>query len=192
MVEAHVEAAVSARAEAVQSQLLLLRHRGGDRAAVAELVAMWERPLLYYLRRLLTREEDAWDALQETWLRVVRELPRLRDDRAFPAWAYAIARRVALGMLRRAQALEPLPEDEGDAAIAAADPPSLRGFDALDIHRALERLSLAHRDVLALHFLEGFSIAEIATITGAAEGTVKSRLFHARRALHARLEGGTP
>jgi len=183
---------MSSRADAVRSQLLLLRHRGGDRAALAELVAMWERPLLYYLRRLLAREEDAWDALQETWLRVVRELPRLRDDRAFPAWAYAIARRVALGMLRRAETLEPLPgEEEGDTAIAAAEPPSLHGFDALDIHRALARLSLAHRDVLALHFLEGFSIAEIGAITGAAEGTVKSRLFHARHALRARLQGGT-
>ncbi len=182
---------MAAYTEAVRSQLLLVRHRAGDRAALGELVALWERPLLYYLRRLLETEEDAWDALQETWLRAVRELPRLRDDRAFPAWVYAIARRVALRARRRARPSEPLPGDDDETALAAAPEVSLAGFDPLDIHRALAGLSLAHRDVLALHFLEGFSIAEIGAITGAAEGTVKSRLFHARRALRARLEGGS-
>ncbi len=182
---------MSAEAAAVRSQLLLLRHRGGDRAALAELVTMWERPLFYYLRRLLDTEEDAWDSLQETWLRMVRELPRLRDDRAFPAWVYAIARSVAFSARRRARPTEPLPADDDDGAIpAGAAEPSLAGFDPLDIHRALARLSLAHREALTLHFLEGFSTAEIGAITGTAQGTVKSRLFHARRALKALLEGG--
>lgn len=180
-----------ARVEVVRSHLLLLRHRSGDPAALAELVALWERPLLYYLRRLLDREADAWDALQETWLRVVRELPRLRDERAFPAWAYTIARHVAYRARARTHASEPLPEDDAPNALPATeDPPSLAGFEPLDIHRALATLSLAHREALTLHFLEGFSVAEIGAITGAAEGTVKSRLFHARRALRERLEGG--
>jgi RNA polymerase sigma-70 factor (ECF subfamily) len=184
---------MSAEADAVRCQLLLLRHRGGDDAALAELVAMWERPLLYYLRRLLDSEESAWDALQETWLRVVRELPRLRDDRAFPAWTYAIARRVAYGTRRRTRPTEPLPQDDdADAIPAGAAEPPLSGFDPLDIHRALAHLSLAHRDALTLHFLEGFSIAEIGVITGVPEGTVKSRLHHARLALKAELEGERP
>lgn len=182
---------MSAEADAVRSRLLLLRHRGGERAALAELLGMWERPLLYYLRRLLDTEEDAWDALQTTWLLVVRGLPRLRDDRAFPAWTYTIARRVAFRARERRRPSEPLPEDDGaDAISAESGEPSLAGFAPLDIHRALAGLSLAHRDVLSLHFLEGFSIVEIGAITGAAEGTVKSRLFHARRALRTRLEGG--
>src|SRR5512142_1064691 len=104
---------MSAKSDAVQSELLLLRHRAGDRAALAELVSLWEWPLLYYLRRLLDRVEDAWDALQETWLNALRELPRLRDERAFPAWLYTIARRVALRQRRRRRPGEPLLE-EGD------------------------------------------------------------------------------
>jgi RNA polymerase sigma-70 factor (ECF subfamily) len=181
---------MSAEADAVRSRLLLLRHRGGERAALAELLGMWERPLLYYLRRLLDTEEDAWDALQTTWLLAVRALPRLRDDRAFPAWLYAISRRVAFRARERARPHEPLPEDDAaDAIPAESGEPSLAGFGPNDIHRALAGLSLAHRDVLSLHFLQGFSIAEIGAITGAAEGTVKSRLFHARRALRIRLKG---
>ena len=182
---------MNARSDAVRSALLLLRHRSGDRGALAELVALWERPLLYYLRRLLDSEPDAWDALQETWLRALRDLARLRDDRAFPAWLYTIARRVAM-RARRARPDEPLPEgDDAGATMPVESEESLAGVDPLDLHHALEALSLAHRDVLTLHFLEGFSVAETAGITGVPVGPVKSRLFHARRALKVLLEGGS-
>jgi RNA polymerase sigma-70 factor (ECF subfamily) len=169
---------MTSNAAAVRSALLLLRHRSGDRTAFAELVELWERPLLYYLRRLLPGEADAWDALQETWLRAVREQYRLRDERAFPAWLYTIARRVAWRVRERAHPEEPLPGDDELGAIPAAGEP-----------QSLAALSLAHRDVLTLHVLEGFSVAEIGAITGTADGTVKSRLFHARHALRKKLEG---
>ena len=179
------------RQAAVQSELLLLRHRRGDPEALSELVALWERPLRYYLRRLLVSEEDAWDALQETWYRVVRGLPRVKDARALPAWLYAVARNAAFTLRRRRAPTEPLPDDEDAPAPLLETPkPSLAGYHAMDIHRALARLTLAHREVLTLHFLEGFTVAEIGAVTGAAEGTVKSRLHYARRALRARLEGG--
>ena len=183
---------MTARPEVLRSALLVLRHRAGDRSALVELVGLWERPLLYYLRRLLATEEDAWDALQETWVRAVRELHQLRDERAFPAWLYTIARRAASRLRVRGHPGEPLPGDEEPGALPAApETPDLAGFDPLDVHRALSTLSLAHREALTLHFLEGFSIAEIGAITGAAEGTVKSRLHHARHALRLELEGGS-
>jgi RNA polymerase sigma-70 factor (ECF subfamily) len=176
------------RQAAIRSELLLLRHRAGDAAALPELVALWERPLLYYLRRLLASEEDAWDALQETWYRVVRELPRLRDDRALTAWLYIVARNAAFTLRRRRAPAEPLPDGDDETGLPAQAPePLLAGFHPVDIHRALARLGLAHREVLTLHFLEGFAVAEIA---GAVEGTVKSRLYYAKRALRALLEGG--
>jgi RNA polymerase sigma-70 factor (ECF subfamily) len=182
---------MSDRVDGLRSRWFLLRHRQGDRAALTGLVSLWERALFYYLRRLLDSEEDAWDALQETWLLVVRGLPRLRDDAAFPAWAYTIARRVAFRTRQRSPATQQLPDDDHPDAPASGEPePSLAEFDPLDIHRGLARLGLAHRDVLTLHVLEGFSIAEIAAITGVVEGTVKSRLFHAKRAMRTMLEGG--
>ncbi len=182
---------MASHSDVVRSALLLLRHRVGDGRALAELVAMWERPLLYYLRRLLDSREDAWDALQETWYHAVRDLDRLRDERAFPAWIYTIARRAAVSARRRRRPEESLPESEEAAEIAAEAPePSLAGFDALDIHRALARLGLAHREVLTLHFLEGFTVAEIGAITAVAPGTVKSRVHYAKRALRKLLEGG--
>ena len=62
--------------------------------------------------------------------------------------------------------------------------------DGAAIHRALDELEPAHREVLVLHFLEDFAVAEIAGIVKCPEGTVKSRLFHARRAMRALLERG--
>lgn len=181
---------MSDRVDVLRSRLLLLHHRQGDRMALDGLVSLWERPLLYYLRRLLDSEEAAWDALQETWLIVVQQLPRLRDDAAFPAWAYTIARRVALRARQRSRPTLELPDDDHADAPVIGEEPSLARFDPLDIHRGLARLGLIHRDVLTLHVLEGFSIAEIAAITGVAEGTIKSRLFHAKRAMRTMLEGG--
>jgi len=176
---------------AVQSELLLIRHRQGDPRALGELAALWERPLLYYLRRLLGSEEDAWDALQETWYRAVREVARLRDDRALPAWLYTVARNAAFSARRRSRPTEPLPDGEEAPELPADEPePSLAGFEPVDVHRALGRLTLAHREVLTLHFLEGFAVAEIGAITGAAEGTIKSRLHYAKRALRTLLDGG--
>jgi RNA polymerase sigma-70 factor (ECF subfamily) len=182
---------MASRTVAVQSELLLVRHRRGDPGALPELVALWERPLLYYLRRVSGSEEDAWDALQETWYRVVREVSRLRDDRALPAWLYTVARHAAFSARRRSRPAEALPDGEDAPELPAAEPePPLAGFEPVDVHRALARLSLAHREVLTLHFLEGFSIAEIGAVTGAAEGTVKSRLHYAKRALRTLLEKG--
>jgi RNA polymerase sigma-70 factor (ECF subfamily) len=182
---------MESRRAAVRSEWLLVRHRGGDATALTELVELWERPLLYYLQRLLESEPDAWDALQETWLRAVRDLHRLRDERAFPAWLYTIARNAAFSARRRRRLVEPLPDGEGGGEPQAGVPePFLDGWDAMDIHAALSRLSLAHRDALTLHVLEGFTIAEIGAITGTAEGTIKSRLHHAKRAMRALLEGG--
>jgi RNA polymerase sigma-70 factor (ECF subfamily) len=56
------------------------------------------------------------------------------------------------------------------------------------VHAALAKLSLAHREVLTLHFLEDVSIQEIAFVLEVPAGTVKSRLYHAKRALRQAIE----
>ena len=57
------------------------------------------------------------------------------------------------------------------------------------VHKVLEKLKIAHREVLTLYFLEGFSIKEMAQIIGVSEGTVKSRLYYAKHKLHEVLKG---
>lgn len=175
--------------EQVRSELLVLRYRGGDDGALTELIAIWERRLFYYIRRLVGSEEDAWDLLQEAWYRVIRNLGGLRDGAALPAWLYSIARNTVRNHLRDADHFsEPHAEDDDRIAFSNSNEPVLPAFDAEELHRALGCLNVAHREVLTLHFLEGFSLDEIAGILAIPSGTVKSRLHYAKKALRHAFE----
>lgn len=173
----------------IRSELLVLRYRTGDNAALAELVSMWERPLFYYIRRLVDSEEDAWDLLQEVWCRVIQKLNKLRDPAALPAWLYTIARNTVTNHFRDTARARELREDGADPdSTNPVGESSLTAFDAGKLHLALGHLSLPHREALVLHFLEGFSLIEMAAIVEIPVGTVKSRLHHAKKALRTVLE----
>ena len=77
--------------DAVARELLAMRCRRGDRAALEELIRTWERPLLYFIRRLVHDEADAWDVLQKTWVKVLSGIGSLSD--AAEPGAMALPRR---------------------------------------------------------------------------------------------------
>jgi RNA polymerase sigma-70 factor (ECF subfamily) len=180
---------MAAGKEQIQSELLVIRYMKGNDQAFDELVHIWERPLFYYIRRLVDTEEDAWDTLQEVWLKVSRKLRRLRDPAAFPAWLYKLARNSVMDHLRNNHSFKFVPE-----ALTAYDNPRDEGttlsldLDAEELHWGLAQLSNLHREVLILHFLEGFSLAEISDITNVPVGTVKSRIYFAKQSLREMLE----
>ena len=180
--------------ERILGELLVLRCRRGDPAAWRQLIGHWEHRLLYYVRRLVGGERDAWDVLQQTWLAAYRALPALNEPRALRAWLYRIAHRQAVSHLRRAGAAPDSGaagiDDAADVPGGASDDPSFPAEVAEQVHAGLATLSLAHREVLTLHFLEDVSVDEIAAILDVPAGTVKSRLFHAKRALRAAIERG--
>jgi RNA polymerase sigma-70 factor, ECF subfamily len=175
----------------------VLKCQLGDRRALAELYLRHSRPLRYYLRRVLGRD-DVEDVQQDVWLAVIRKLPRLRAPEAFVVWLYQIARRKALDRLadhRRAAPLagraggDDAPIDPAAAAAAAADAESeFSPEDAARIHEALASVSPGHREVLTLRFMEDLSYDQIADVIGCAPGTVRSRLHYAKLALKQRLE----
>lgn len=176
-------------ADLILCEMLVLRFQRHDRSATEELVAFFEKPLLYYLRRLLGSEDDAWDLLQETWISAFRGLPRLRDGRALPAFLYHTARNHALALLRHRQADLRL-YAVVDTPRCTEPEPSFTAEDAAAVHAGLDKLSLPHREVLTLFFLKDLTINEIATVLGIPPGTVKSRLHHAKKTLKAVLSEG--
>jgi RNA polymerase sigma-70 factor (ECF subfamily) len=175
----------------LESELLVTRWQRGDRAAFAEIVALWERSLYFYLRRLAPGEADAWDLLQDTWLKLYRSLGTLRDPRALPAFLYTTARNAAVTRLRLSDL-----RDDASRNGQAADPPASHdcaflAFDDADaVHHALDRLPLPQREAVTLYFLQELSIDEIATVLGVPPGTVKSRLHYAKAALRDILANG--
>ena len=174
--------------ESIQNELLVLRCRRGERGAFEELIRQWEGRLFYYIRRLVSHESDAWDILQETWICVLRGIGKLRAPQALSPWLYRTARNHAMSHLKkRYRKRELFAVDPPDLDAVASEPDN--GFeDAERVHYALDQIPILQREVLTLHFLDDLSLADIAQVLGVPEGTVKSRLYHAKRALREVLE----
>jgi RNA polymerase sigma-70 factor (ECF subfamily) len=177
-------------ARRARDEWLALRCQLGEAEAFAELVREMERPLLYYATKLLRDENKAFDVLQEVWLTVFRQVRRLRDPRTLRTWLYRIAHGRIIDRIRQDLSREKIEQERADSFAEADKGPSFRDEDAAAIHRALDALDARHREVLVLHFLEDLSIAEVAAVVGCPEGTVKSRIYHAKKALKDALVRG--
>ncbi|HSR54301.1 MAG TPA: RNA polymerase sigma factor [Acidobacteriota bacterium] len=157
----------------------------GDEVSFRRLYRRHTPRLFNIALRMLGSRADAEDIVQETWVRAVRQLGRFRWQSAFSTWLTGIGLNLCRDHLRRRKrlswsALEALPEPS-----AAAAPSGLR----LDLEEAVQALPEGYRMVLLLHDLEGWTHREIAHGMGISEGTSKSQLFNARRAVKASLKG---
>ena len=185
---------VIARTTVAVEASLADRARHGDREAFERLVDARLASTFRIAMAILGNEADARDATQEAFLRAWRDLPGLRDVGRFDGWFGRIlvnaCRSAVRGRRRRSVreiAVGALPGGgEGFDPAAPADDVRVVDADALD--RALDRLSVAERTLLALHHLEELSLDAIGRQMGIPARTVKSRLFSARRALERALE----
>lgn len=152
----------------------------GDEAAFSELYDR-HTPRLYMLilRLLGGSEPDAEDVTQETWIRVCERLDRFRWDAAFPTWLRRIGVNLAVDFLRRRGRNPVRPANPGH------DPPTspLPLDERIDLESAIAKLPDGYREALILHDIEGMKHSEIAEVLGVAEGTSKTQLSSARRAL---------
>ncbi|MGO1069866.1 RNA polymerase sigma factor [Lysobacter sp. CA199] len=157
---------------------LAVRCQLGEREAFDALVRRWHGPIRGYARRLCGEDELADEIAQDTWLRVLRGMPGLRDAARLRAWLFGIARRAAMDRLRGRYA-EPAHEHELDS-ISGEDPAPEQTMDLELLQRGLHRLPAMEREVLSLHYLQGLALDEIAQVLERPLGTVKSRLHRAR------------
>jgi RNA polymerase sigma-70 factor (ECF subfamily) len=133
---------------------------------------------------LLGNTADAQDAFQETFLAVAVALPGFRGESSASTWVHRIAIRVALKM-RTKQRAAPASHETSEPS---ADPRAQIAREDRVAH-AMARLSFEHRVVLALFGVAGMTHAEIAEALDVPEGTVWSRLHHAKKQLGALLAG---
>ncbi len=172
----------------VQFEWLALRCQTGDPAAFEDLIAVIERPLLYYAVSLTGNTDAAFDVLQDVWIKVVRGIRSLKDPGSLRPWLYAITHGVAVDRIRRDYKRDKTEQAQLDDAFNIEEP-SFDKEDATAIRDALSHLGVKHREVLVLHFLRDLSIQEIANVVGCSEGTVKSRIHYAKRQMKQILEG---
>ena len=166
-------------------QLPVREARTGDAAAWNALFKRYQLPLYTYVFELIHHEQTCLDIVQESFINAARHIGALREDDKFGSWLFGIAHQKCAQHWRR-QRPENVPIEEQDDFPDAASGPAetlIRQEQEAAFMKILDQLSLPHRAVLLLHFVEDFSIEEITAITGARAGTVKSRLHYAKDAL---------
>jgi RNA polymerase sigma-70 factor (ECF subfamily) len=170
----------------VEDELLAVRCQLGEREAFDTLIARWHEPLWRYASRVAGDASATDDVVQEVWLQVLRGIGKLRDRAKLRSWVFGIARRVLMDRLRARYAVPEHVALEAEDLASAEDSTDLR--EALGMMQAeLAQLPLVEREVLVLFYLEELTLAELADVLEIPTGTVKSRLFRARRQLRDQL-----
>lgn len=175
-----------ARMAARAADELVDRARAGDHDAYTILVGAHFERTLRMARALTGNDADARDVTQDAFLAVWRGLPGLRDTARFEPWLHQVIRNRCRDALRRRRRVREIALDGHDVVI---DDPGATSLDRTVLLAAFDRLSLDERRVLVLHHLEGQPVAEVGRQLGIPVGTVKSRLFAARRSLRRAMEG---
>jgi RNA polymerase sigma-70 factor (ECF subfamily) len=169
------------------------RLKAGEDAAYNELVRTYNASIYHVAYRMLGDSADASDAVQDTFLKVFRNVDSFRGDSSLKTWIFRIGISEILNRLRwwkRRRRLSTVSMDDdhkgngrGLCLVDAAPSPyqSLESKEQeMAIQQALGRLSADHRSIVVLRDIEGFSYTEIADVLGISVGTVKSRLARAR------------
>src|SRR5712692_9526552 len=172
-------------------QLPITQARAGLPEAWDILFRRYQLPLYVYVVELVHEEQTSLDIVQETFISAVRHLGGLRDDAKFGSWLFGIAHQKCVQRWRRQNREEALLEELIEAPPEAGPGPAellIRAEQEAEFMKLLNQLPLPQRSVLLLHYVEEFSLEEIAAITGAQLGTVKSRIHYAKKALRKALE----
>jgi RNA polymerase sigma-70 factor (ECF subfamily) len=163
---------------------LIDQYLAGDIDAFNELVAAHEDRVFGICIRMLRNREAALDATQDTFLTVFRKADRYRAKAAFSTWLYRVTVNTCYDHLRREKRkrADPLPESYDPPDPQAEDP-----FTAVevrpDIESALQDLSPEFRSAVVLVDLQGMSLEQASNTLDVPTGTIKSRLFRARKQL---------
>lgn len=165
--------------------------RAGDPAAWDVLFRRYQLPIYVYVFELVHDEQTSLDIVQETFVAATKYIGSLRDEDKFGSWLFGIAHQKCIQRWRKRHREELLREElVSELEEFENDPAELliRREQEAEFMNLLNQLSPSHRSVLLLHFIEGFSLEEIAQITDVSLGTVKSRLHYAKKSLKQLLE----
>ena len=174
---------------------LVRRVAAKDRRAFDVLYRAYYRRLTRFLEQLTRRPHLTEEALNDTMLVVWKKAHTFDGSARVSTWIFGIAYRKALKAVRRSS--DPHEADAGGETRSGTEGPeteAIRSEARARVGRALATLSVEHRAVVELTYYHGYAYREIAGIVGCPVGTVKTRMFHARRQLKSLLssEQGEP
>jgi RNA polymerase sigma-70 factor (ECF subfamily) len=176
---------------------LVARSRGGDLESFNQLILRWERPIYALAYRVIGREEDARDVVQETFLRAFRALPGFKGQAKFSSWLYRIALNLCRDWIRRRRRspLVELPEGVDPVELATERGPVETVEDLASrkelseaVAQAMSLLPEEQRTAIILKEYHGMTFQEIADLQGCPLSTVKTRLYQGLSVLRRNLE----
>jgi len=163
---------------------LVVRH--GDESAFRTLYQRHTPAVYQFVLRLVGGNvQEAEDIVQETWMRAARGLPGFRWKSALRSWITGIALNRVRELARKKKRSLTEVEESWEATAPKSDPAV-----GIDLSRALELLPPGFRTVLVLHDVEGYTHREIGDQLGITDGTSKSQLHGARKAMRRLLNAG--
>jgi RNA polymerase sigma-70 factor (ECF subfamily) len=179
---------------AEREQLPVQAARAGSPEAWDTLFKRYQLPLYVYVFELVHDEQASLDIVQEAFINAARYIAGLRDDAKFGSWLFGIAHQKCIQRWRAQKREEELLESPETESLGFEEGPLevlMREEQEAEFMNLLNKLPPPQRSVLLLHFIEDFSLEEIAEITGAQLGTVKSRIHYAKKALRKLMEETT-
>lgn len=162
---------------------LVARLRAGEHAAAGELVERYYEQIYLYFRRLGHGRQTSEDLTQDCFFQAWQHVAQLRSEKALNSWLYHIASNVSRLYWRRHKG-----ERTGceDFVVQAADKSGddTEGFEELErVKEGVGKLPRKLREAVVLHYMQYLTISDAAEAAGVAEGTFKSRLARALKAL---------
>jgi len=170
--------------DTLTDEALMERVKRADKAGLRELYDRHSGPLTAFVARTLSDPVDAADIVHEAFISVWDGSAKFRENTSFRAWLYRIARNKAIDRLRKNKR-EVLSEPDDTVPDSDPDPAEIAEIceDRSRVRACLEKLSATHHRVVSLSFFEGMTYREIANVEDVSEGTIKSRIFHAKKLL---------
>lgn len=165
---------------------LIGRIKSGDEQAKGALFERSWRSVYLYCAGLLADSDQAKDAAQNALIKGLHSLGSLEKPEAFRSWVFMIARNEVFTILRKRRRNKTEPLENVENELISAQTPfdeAVKEERTEIIRQALQQLKAEFREVIMLREYEQLSYLEIAAITGCTESAVKSRLFHARKAM---------
>lgn len=178
---------------------LVLKSQQGDVRAFDVLVERYHGKIYGLTYNMTSNREDAEDLTQDVFVKAFEALPRFKGKSSFYTWLYRIAVNKTINYRKKRNRKRALSLDQFDQEIKTDDVyhdltakgSPLRNISLSELqeklNEALQSLSEKHRTVVVMHDMQGIPHDEIAKVVGASVGTVRSRLFYARRQMQTEL-----
>ena len=157
----------------------------GDKDAFNELYMQSYRYVFFIVRQYIPDDETTYDAIQEAFIKVYKNISGLREPKAYYGWLTTIAKNTAIDVLRTKPSDTSLVYEEKNETLTKDD--ETQKDISLDIETVLKKLDPEDADLLSLVYYDGMRIAQIAKMQGAPATTVYSRFNKAKKNLKAQL-----